>query len=168
MAVRSQLAACRGYEVWLTVARLPEVFKKLLPLGPANNARVIAVNRRDYPGSALTFEADAALLQRVAGAPEDPARRAELRGFWRDRAREVFDLLVELVRTEHLPETSGAGSDAKGGIVVAGCSFGSVWMSTLLAHIAEFSAPDVQLSRYLRRVVLYGTPHLSTHSCIIG
>ena len=139
--------------------RLPANFKRLIPLASHNDARVIAVNRLVYPGSSSHSEADVALLTRAAAAPAgDVAASEDLQTYWRARARDVFDYLASLILFENIPAVEGTGEDAKGGIVLAGWSFGVVWITALLAHIANFAHSDTILSRFLRRVVLYGMP----------
>ena len=79
----------------------------------------------------------------------------------RDRGREVYDYLADLVKREAIPPLRAGGDDAhtklKGGIVLVGWSLGTVSMTTLLAYAPSFqSDSDVQLSKWVRRVVLYG------------
>ena len=68
------------------------------------------------------------------------------------RARELYDYLVDLVRTQNIPRAQGKA----GGIVLAGWSIGATWITALLAHVAEFPVGDVRLGEYVRRLVLYG------------
>ena len=146
-------------------ALLSANFRKLLPLASSYNARVVAANRRGYPGSAPVSADDMAFLERAAQAPEDdPVILTELRGFWRARARELFEYLVALVNNQAIPATSGDDAGTKGGIVLVGWSFGSVWMTAFLAHLDEFTRKDAQLRKYLRRVVIYGKRQLHMDS----
>ncbi|KAH9925863.1 Alpha/Beta hydrolase protein [Epithele typhae] len=128
-------------------------FAKMLPLAGQHNARVIAVNQLDYPGSATHSPEELAVLQRaVAATPDDGEAAAEMLAYWRARARDVFDYLVALVREKGIPPMQGD----KGGIVLVGWSFGTLWMSAFLAFLSEFDDPKgVELNKYLRRVVLY-------------
>ena len=73
----------------------------------------------------------------------------------RDRAREVYDLLVKFVADNDVPPASPA--DNTGGIIVSGWSFGSGLMIALLAYVAEFPITEVELGKYVRRVIFYGT-----------
>ena len=87
----------------------------------------------------------------------------------RSRGRELFDLLVELVKVSKggLP----LADRGKGGIILVGWSFGTTWMNALLANIASFHTDaEVNLERYVRRVVLYGMcivppPPSSVYKC---
>lgn len=130
-------------------------FKKLLPLAPSHNARVVLVNRRDYPGSApFTDEERAALATYAHAPPGDPDAVRGTAEFMKARARELHDYLVELV--EGGGTTPVRANSKTGGIVVAGWSLGAVWISALLSHVASFSGGSVRLSEHVRRVVYYG------------
>ncbi|RPD55341.1 hypothetical protein L226DRAFT_491832 [Lentinus tigrinus ALCF2SS1-7] len=140
-------------------------FKKLLPLAAEHNARVIALNRRDYPGSAPYSEAERAVLARVAAAsPDSLSVLEEAREFMRERGREVYDYLLHLVKCDRIPPIQGVGQNAKGGIVLAGWSLGAIWSLAFIVHASSFSSLEVDLSvdlsKYVRRVVL--------HDCAFG
>ena len=139
-------------------------FKKLLPYAKQNNARIIAVNRRDYPGSAPYTADEQAFLARLASTRSCSGEAAsEMEEFFRARARELYDYLFALVKREDIPSARGKGKAATGGIVLAGWSFGVTMMTAFLANVASFSS-EVQLSKYVRRVVFYGTCTLSRRS----
>ncbi|KAI0368660.1 alpha/beta-hydrolase [Pilatotrama ljubarskyi] len=72
-------------------------FSKLIPCAHPRNARVLLVNRRDYPGSQPYTEADRGLLQALT---PDAVAAAEpgVETFTKARARELYDFLVELVK----------------------------------------------------------------------
>ena len=74
--------------------------------------------------------------------------------FLKDRAREVFDFLEDLVRRDDIPPAQHDKNT--GGIVIAGWSLGALWMTSLLAYAPFFPANDVELSGYVRRVVVFG------------
>ena len=132
-------------------------FRKLLPLAAAQNTRLIAVNRRDYPGSTPYSPEERAKFERLAASsPDDVNARAEASEIWRDRARELYEYLEDLVQREDIPQPSyGEGGEVRGGIVLVGWSLGSVWAIAFMAHAPSFRS-DVQLSKWVRRVVLYG------------
>ncbi|KAI0370680.1 hypothetical protein BV20DRAFT_943422 [Pilatotrama ljubarskyi] len=149
------------------------IFSKLLPLATQYNARIILVNRRDYPGARPYSEEERALLPVLSpegsayGEAEMTEAKEKLKQFMKGRAREVYNLLVELVANEDLP--AAQPKENKGGIVVAGWSFGTAWMTALLAHVGSFGVNDVELSAYVRRVVFLdpayhtlGYPHPAT------
>ncbi|CDO72521.1 hypothetical protein BN946_scf184983.g4 [Trametes cinnabarina] len=136
------------------VINLPTgVFKRLLPFSAERNARLLLVNRRDYPGSEPYTSEERAHLARVAGGtPDSPQTKEDAKGVMRDRARELFNFLVDYVKQGDIPQTHGK----EGGIIVVGWSFGSIWITSLLASVREFAEKDVQLSKYVRRVILFG------------
>ena len=132
------------------------IFAKLIPLAAGRNARVVLVNRRDYPGATPFAPEHHALLQ-AATTSETSAAHASLVGFMQERAREVYDLLARFIQDNNIPLAQHEAK--KGGIVLGGWSFGTAWMSSFLAHAPSFpSARDgsVDLSKYVRRVVFYG------------
>ena len=112
----------------------------------------MAVNRRDYPGTTPYPPEERALLQKTkeTGAPE-PARK-----FVMNRGREVLEFLAELVRERGIPPAEPERN--RGGIILAGWSLGMLWMTATLANLETFddSAVNVDLSKYLRRVIIYG------------
>lgn len=75
-------------------------------------------------------------------------------GYMRDRARELYDSLGDLVNRGGVLPIQPSGT---GGIVVVGWSLASVWMNALLTYGPTFQGEDVGLLRSLRRVVCYGT-----------
>ena len=129
------------------------VFRKMLPLAAQSNARLVLVNRRDYPGSEpYTPEERATLIRLATGAPS-PESDAEAQAFMRDRVKEFYDFLVDFVKRENIPRPQGS----TGGLIIAGWSLASAWLTALLAHVGSFKEEDVRLSEYVRRVILYGT-----------
>ncbi|TBU29282.1 Alpha/Beta hydrolase protein [Dichomitus squalens] len=131
--------------------------KKLLPLAHKYNARVVLPNRRDYPGSAPFTPEELENLSKLANA--NPGSSDAVEGTEQEmkaRAREVYDYLVDLVKTEHIPPAQGH----QGGIVLVGWSLGATWISALLAHVATFPVEDIRLSEYVRRLVYYDASYL--------
>ncbi|KAI0365121.1 alpha/beta-hydrolase [Pilatotrama ljubarskyi] len=132
-------------------------FKRLIPFAKPHNARVVLVNRRDYPGSDPYTPEELATPARLATTPDvSPETAAEAEAFMRDRAREVFDFLTDFVRRERIPRAR----ENTGGIVVVGWSLGSLWITALLANVRLFPEGDVKLSEYVLGVVLYDTSFL--------
>ncbi|KAI0628897.1 hypothetical protein C8Q77DRAFT_1067320 [Trametes polyzona] len=138
------------------------VFKKLMPLAKRANSRIVLLNRRDYPSSDPYTHSELETIRRLSATPPSPGASAETEAFMRDRGREIYDYLVDFVRRERIPPARGN----KGGIVIVGWSLGVTFITALLANVAFFPEADVQLSKYVRRVVLYdgsflcfGDPH---------
>ena len=131
----------------------PANFKKLLPLAHKYNVRIVLPNRRDYPGSAPFSPEELANLSKLANAtPGSPEAVEGTEQEMKARAREVYDYLIDLVKTERIPPVQGQ----TGGIVLAGWSLGATWITALLAHVATFPVGDIRLSEYVRRLVYYG------------
>ncbi|EJF62060.1 hypothetical protein DICSQDRAFT_169637 [Dichomitus squalens LYAD-421 SS1] len=136
-------------------------FSKVIPLASINNTRLILVNRRGYPGSTpFTDEELATIPKLTPDANEDTLEdaREELGLFMRDRAREVYDLLEDIVRQDNIPPAQPEKNT--GGIILAGWSFGALWMNALMAYVSSFPVNDVELSKYVRRVVIFDTGNL--------
>lgn len=121
--------------------------------------RIVLLNRRDYTGSLPYTEAERGLLtalspEIMSSAAEAAIAKKNAATFMRDIARELYDFLVQLVKSSNLPPLDRGTN--KGGIVVAGWSFGTIWMTALLAHVASFPVDDVRLSDYMRSVTFLG------------
>nr|VWP01617.1 Atypical/PIKK/TRRAP protein kinase [Ganoderma boninense] len=136
----------------------PEACRNMLPLAKASNARLILANRRDYAAT-IRFSAQerADLFSAAAVVKTEPdVAQMKVLAWMRDRAREVYDLLVDIVRENKIPLAHPKANT--GGIVVAGWSFGTSLMTAFLANMASFPAGDVDLRKYLRRVVFLDPP----------
>lgn len=139
--------------------RYPGIFSKLVPLAESHSVRIILLNRRDYTGSLPYTEAERALLavlspEIMSNAAEAATAKKNAATFMQDRARELYDFLVQLVKSSNLPLLDRGTN--KGGIVLAGWSFGTLWMTALLAYVALFPVDDVRLSDYMRSVTFLG------------
>ncbi|KAH9940404.1 uncharacterized protein BXZ73DRAFT_98840 [Epithele typhae] len=150
------------------------IFAHLLPVAHAQNARVIAVNRRDYPGTTPYPASERALLTAVppsdsnepepepypSGSPEEISEtRTKMLEFARLRAHELLAFCEELVRERGLP--AARPTENRGGIVLIGWSLGIVWMNAVLMFLDSFEgSADVDLSKHLRRVIPYDGPSI--------
>lgn len=123
-------------------------FKKLIPLAHQRRARVVAVNRRGYPGSAPFNNVDLSLLESLVSSPPTPNDAEIMLAFMRDRTQEIYDYLTRFIAIEHTP--------LAGGIVLVGWSFGTVWLNAFLANIDSCPPSEVDLRSYIRRIVYYG------------
>ncbi|TFK73220.1 alpha/beta-hydrolase [Pluteus cervinus] len=122
-----------------------ETFKKLLPLAPASNIRLVTVNRRNYPGSSPFTPADITNLATKAGLDQ--------------MATDVAGFLTWFVDHNDIPRASADGKS--GGLAVLGWSMGSC---SLVAFLGQ---PDVvgaqtytKLEPYLRKAIIYDSPSL--------
>lgn len=123
-------------------------FSRCLPLAGKLGARLVSVNRRDYPGSEPFGEEDRALL--LSTTQNTPAASENADRYMKARAREFYDFLFELVKSEGLNTNS---------IILAGWSLGTAFVTSFLAHAPSFDsdAQGAGLGQYIRRVVAYGT-----------
>ena len=142
----------------LHLRSLPGTFAKTIPLASNYNTRLILLNRRGYPGSTAFSDDELSALPELSHYPGEDAledAKKKLGVFLRARAREVFDFLEDLVRRDDIPPANPERT--AGGIVVAGWSFGALWMISLMAYVSTFPVNDVELAKYVRRVVIFGT-----------
>ncbi|OJT03294.1 hypothetical protein TRAPUB_6072 [Trametes pubescens] len=158
------LIIVHGY-VWHAGRRIMScywsTFVKLQPLAATYGVRIIALNRREYPGSVPYTAEERALLPPVPDKPlTDPehirSSQQMLETFMRDRAHELYQSVQGLVVERNLPPARAESQTS--GIVLIGWSLGATWMTALLAHIAEFPVGAVNLRDYVRRVVLFDPP----------
>lgn len=147
------------YHALTSIPFFAAIFARLLPLARQKNLRVVLVNRRDYPGTIPYTPAELALLPEslttpISGPEELEASRVSISFFMKHRGHELLRFLAEFARTQNIPHADPANN--AGGIIVAGWSMGIIWMNALLAHAASFWHDDVNLDKYVRRVILYG------------
>lgn len=72
-----------------------------------------------------------------------------------EHARDVCTFLEDFVLRERIPAANL--EQHAGGIVLVGWSLGGASVEAVLAHAGTFPVGDVQLSKYVRRIVIYGT-----------
>lgn len=137
--VATILSLSRGF------THLEGFFSRFLPLAGNLGARVVAINRRDYPGSEPFSEEDRALL--LSTTHNTPAASESADRFMKARAGELYDFLSQLVKSEELLVNS---------IIVAGWSLGTAFVTSFLAHASSFESRGSGLSQYIRRVIAYG------------
>ncbi|OSD00421.1 hypothetical protein PYCCODRAFT_1371045 [Trametes coccinea BRFM310] len=142
------------------------IFAKLLPLAQPRGARVILLNRKDYPGAAPYTDEERTLLP--PAVEQLPTKESEIRSgteklemFMEQRAQELYECLQALVVERRIPPACRTSQDC--GIVLVGWSLGACWMTALLSHIARLPVGNVLLSDYIRRVVLY-----DALACLLG
>ncbi|TBU23391.1 hypothetical protein BD311DRAFT_703965 [Dichomitus squalens] len=143
------------------------VFGKLIPLAHKYNVRLVLVNRRDYPGAVpYTAEERAHLLTISIESQADPAAaQPKMVAFMKNGGHDLHDLLVSFVATNNIPLSRSENST--GGIVLAGWSLGTCWMTAFLASTESFRRDNVDLSKYVRRVVFYDPPSLALGYALI-
>ena len=157
-----------GRKGWsLTLALLPVVayvypytgiFSQMLPFAAAYRARLVLVNRRDYPGSTPLTDTELASL----GSPNIQTRAKALA----QQGLEIGLFLAWLVREENIPPVSIALDGKKqGGIALIPWSLAHTPLAGLLAH-ADALPVDARkvLKPSLRAYCIFGRPLLSIPS----
>jgi hypothetical protein len=124
----------------------------MIPFAAASRARVILVNRRDYPGSAPFSDAELASL----GSPDMETRAKAL-------AQQGIDIglfLARLVRDEKIPPVSiDQDGNQQGGLVLVAWSLAHTPMSGFLAYADELPVDVLQtLEPCLRTYCIFGEP----------
>ncbi|EIM81568.1 uncharacterized protein STEHIDRAFT_161747 [Stereum hirsutum FP-91666 SS1] len=128
------------------------IFTRLLPFAPQHGARIILVNRRDYPGSTPFSDSEQQLLSSCLPTTAEAAQN--MRSYMKDRSRELYHFLVEVATTEAIPNVS-----EKSGMIVVGWSLGSAWITALLAHLEEFEGAGIMLQSYARKFICLDPPY---------
>lgn len=137
------------------------VFRKLLPLAHTSNARIILVNRRDYPNSKPLSPEDTELLSRPDVSMGAENNQDAIEGFdifMSDRAKEVLGFISELIDENLIIPKGKTGTGVFGGIEIIGWSGACSIAISLLANLEYFPSDMIEkLEPYMRSLVLYGT-----------
>ena len=136
----------------LTRSHNTAVFSRLMERGKASGVRVVAVNRRDYPGSTPFSDED----KRVLNSGTDAERAA----FLREQGVEIATFVDRLIEKNGLPPLS---ADKKsGGVQLMGWSFGATLAMAALANLDALpEASQTRLAAHLRSLILFGTFRLA-------
>jgi hypothetical protein len=120
---------------------------------PEQSARLIVLNRRDFPQSAPYSDDEHAQLNKALESPPEAVRDFYV-PFMKERSKEIVDFLVALINKEGIPPVDESGT---GGIVLSSWSLGAYWLMAFLKNIAALSTScDLDLKKYMQRVVVYG------------
>ncbi|KAH8078737.1 alpha/beta-hydrolase [Cristinia sonorae] len=126
------------------------IFSRLASYAEKHSARVVLVNRRDYPGSASYTEEECRLLK--AGSSPTPDGAASVREYLKARGKDLHDFLQEFISKEKIPQA--------GGITLAGWSFGVPFITSLLAYGPSFSSQGgLNIAPYIHTVLNYDPPY---------
>ncbi|ESK97797.1 hypothetical protein Moror_17362 [Moniliophthora roreri MCA 2997] len=128
------------------------VFKKLLPLCAESNIRLVAINRRDYPGSTALTEEELEVFSDNSDSAEQNGRREE---FIRARGLELMTFMNVFIQKHDLPPISEVNGSKSGGVALLGWSLGNATTFSAIASIS--SAPEAtrkRFSAYLRTLIL--------------
>ncbi|KAH8103277.1 hypothetical protein BXZ70DRAFT_905260 [Cristinia sonorae] len=136
------------------------IFGRMPQFAAKHGARLVLMNRRDYPHTSPYTEEELKPLHAGASASFESAH--SLREYVRCRGRDLYDFLQEFIVAERIP--------LKGGIILAAWSFGVVFTTSLLANAPSFSrSGDVNVALYLRCVLNYAPPsHVLGYSYLPG
>lgn len=131
------------------------VFRNLLNVCRDRGARLVAPNRRHYPGSTPLTDRELHLVKN-GGSEEEKDAYFQKRG---DEIAIFIHNLIDLIDTEqkyNIPKVSA--DEKRGSIVILGWSLGCVFALAALAAIHKL--PEEvrgRLSTRIREFVLYGT-----------
>ena len=126
---------------------LQETFSKLISLGQKRQYRIIALNRRGYPGS-TPFSAEE--LSLLLGKDEVSHKK-----YLYQRGLELASFLCHIIKDGNLhPASPGQGT---GGIIMTGWSLGNAAGFAFLGHLDSYPTEIVQAIRpYLKAYFVYG------------
>ena len=137
------------------------MFRRLLSLANSRNIRIIAINRRDYPGSLPLKAEEVAPLT----LPEGPEALDGFRSFMRDRALEFLQFVGWMIDDGIIKNLSEPEGRKSGGVSIIGWSGGNRILLALLGNLSQFPSELVgKLGHYMRSLIIYGKQSLSTSS----
>ncbi|KAL5498535.1 hypothetical protein ACEPAH_1889 [Sanghuangporus vaninii] len=128
-------------------------FSRLLPLAHNHNARVIALNRRDYVHSTPYSEAD---LNVLASKDEDAHSQ-----FLRARGLEIARFLCWVITELKVPKANFGENAASpsGGVVLMGWSLGNLFTDAFVAYLDTYPLDVIEtLKLYLKSLIIYAAP----------
>lgn len=97
-----------------------------------------------------------------AGLADTPEAAESLREYVKGRGKDLYDFLEEFIAKEKIPRR---GSES-GGIILAGWSFGTVFITSLLANAPTFPKGTVDVAAHMRCVLNYGMRLSFASTCI--
>jgi len=124
-----------------------DTFKKTLPFGSPNGIRIIAINRRDYPGSTPFTE------EEVAAIKSDEYTNDDLRAFMLARTTEFAKFAEYLV----ISGISKEVVNGKGGIAIVGWSLGQAYVTNFIEDVKKLEVGLREMvEKNVRCVVAFG------------
>ncbi|KAI5121868.1 hypothetical protein M0805_001076 [Coniferiporia weirii] len=125
------------------------VFKRILPLAPSHQIRLVVVNRRDYPGSSPYAEAE---LENIRGS-DTKSHNA----FAQARGLEFAIFVKNFAEKEKIPQTSLDGKS--GGVVLLAWSSGVSYTLPLLSFADTIPAQIREdIEPHLRSLIVFDVP----------
>lgn len=138
----------------LLSSRFAATFRRLLPHASAYGLRIFTMNMRDYRGSSKYSAEELAAMQ----SPDTALHAAAVRQFGRD----VAWFLTYVCTTQGVPPLVLEGDRRTGGVALVTWSLSNMALLAILGDPGTLDSTSAAvLTRYLRKVVLYGT---RTHS----
>lgn len=138
--------------MFLTQQRLA-IFQKVIDLAPKANLRIVAINRRDYPGSTPLSPKH---LASISGSDEAKA------AYLCDRGLEYLYFVDRFIQLKALPAISEDGKS--GGVALLGWSLGASFTTAALASTSRLDIESKErLRKHLKTIILQGMrdhPHI--------
>ncbi|KAJ7130777.1 hypothetical protein C8R43DRAFT_1089921 [Mycena crocata] len=124
------------------------IFEKIIDIAPSHGVRVVAINRRHFPGSTPFTPEELNVV--FTGGSGDDERDAQMEA----RGHEIGTFIATFVQKFHLPPLSADGKE--GGSVLLGWSVGAPYQLAAIAS-ADTLSEDTRsvLSAHVRSLILY-------------
>ncbi|KAK0460259.1 uncharacterized protein EV420DRAFT_1332722 [Desarmillaria tabescens] len=122
-----------------------EIFQRVIDLAPSKGVRVVALNRRPFPGSTPLSAEELAIIQ--TGGTDDSQREA----FVEARGHEIAMFIDIFIQKFNLPPISSGG-----GVALLGWSLGATFAPIVISN-ADTLPEGVRhrLGDYMRSLILY-------------
>lgn len=125
------------------------IFEKVMALAQGSKIRIVAVNRRDYPGSTPLATEDTAIL--ASGSDDQKS------AFLKARGVEIATFIDLFVERNRVPPISADGQT--GGFALLGWSLGNAIALSAVANVDSLpSAAQDRWASGMRALILHGTP----------
>ncbi|CCM05002.1 uncharacterized protein FIBRA_07201 [Fibroporia radiculosa] len=128
------------------------VFQNIIRLAPKYGIRIVAINRRDYPGSSPLSPED----NTIQSDGSDDQKST----FLRTRSIEFGTFISHFVNQHNLPPVSEDGKT--GGIALLGWSLGIAFVHAIISSLDSFPAEiQSQFRGHLRAAILHDPPSIA-------
>ncbi|CCM06257.1 uncharacterized protein FIBRA_08507 [Fibroporia radiculosa] len=136
------------------------VYRRLIAKAPEHGLRVVAINRRDYPGSSPLSPLDQAAL---VGTDDEKS------SFLSARALEIWSFIIRFIKQYNPPPLSNGGRS--GGVGLMGWSLGNAFTLSTISTIHSLPVGSQHFIKdYLRVLIIHeppmsalGRPNLPKH-----
>ncbi|GJE99279.1 alpha/beta hydrolase [Phanerochaete sordida] len=128
------------------------VFEKLATVAKSSGVRLVAIMRRDYPGSTPIPPADVESIS--TGTDDDRAAYLRARGI------EIAAFVDKFVETHNVPPPTASGKG--GGFAILGWSMGSAFANAAVVNADALNeAAQARFSRYMRSLIYLDAPYVA-------